>query len=143
MCAHLAELNGIDRDTIMMQVFDTGPELKEQEYLKKRSLFLDTLFSYLFKLHKEDILAIEDSVVLNFTVRGSGLIDSVWLVSPKNYPFKNIYNFIKDYDFKGPLVEFYTSKPELYQCTVALVLLLNRETKMLYVRFYFTEIKKE
>lgn len=145
MWSHLLVSNGTDIDTIIHRVYETGPELKEQEYIQKRRLFRDSLFSYLVKLHKqhqEDILGIKDSVVVNFIVNGSGRIDSVWLVSPKTYPFKNIYKFIKDYDFKGPLMEFYTSKPELYDCTVKLVLLLNVEAKMLYIFFDCIRIRR-
>ena len=54
----------------------------------------------------------------------------------------NIYKFIKDYDFKGLLMEFYTSNPELYDCTVKLVLLLNVEAKMLYIFFDCIRIRK-
>lgn len=127
---------------ITHQVYEIGPELKEESYLQKRKEFKDALFSYLVKQHQEDILNIKDSVVINFMVKGCGRIDSVWLVSPKTYPYENICRFIKRYNFQGPLVEFYTSKPGLYDCTIKLVLLLNRETKMLHISFDFIYIKK-
>lgn len=46
MWSHLLVSNGTDIDTIIHRVYETGPELKEQEYIQKRRLFRDSLFSF-------------------------------------------------------------------------------------------------
>ena len=133
----------VEEDSVTNLVFDLPPELKEQAYAQKRSLFMKTLAPYLGKQHREDVLRIQDTVFINFTVNGKGLVDSVWLVSPKSFPFENTYRFIKNYDFKGPLVEFYTERPRRYACTVKLMLSLNKERNILYTFFDYTQAKEE
>jgi len=86
--------------------------MKEQEYEQKVKLFRNSLASYITIRHKEDLLAIQDSVVVNVVMNGNGWVDTVWLVHPKSFPFENMYRFIKSYDFKGPLIEHYTTEPK-------------------------------
>lgn len=141
--ASLIKADKADGDSIINKVYELDPELKELDYVQKRELFKDSLLYYLVVFHREDVLSIKDSVIINFIVNGSGHVDSVWLVTPKTFPFKNTYKFIKGYDFKGSLVEFYTTNSKLYSCTVELILFLNREDRKLYMFFDCTHIKEE
>ena len=80
-------------DTLDNEVFETDPKINEEEHLRKRKLFTDSLLNYLATQCVETVLKIQDSVFVNFIVNSSGKVDSVWLVSPKDLPFEDIYQY--------------------------------------------------
>ena len=92
-------------DTLDNEVFEIDPKINEEEYVRKRKQFTDSLLNYLATQCVETVLKIQDSVFVNFIVNSNGKVDSVWLVSPKDFPFEEIYKFIKNYDFKGQLIQ--------------------------------------
>lgn len=117
--------------------------MKEQEYEQKVKLFRNSLASYITTRHKEDLLAIQDSVVVNVVVNGNGRVDTVWLVHPKSFPFENMYRLIKSYDFKGPLIEYYTTEPKQGPCLMKLKLVLDKKKRMLHISFHYLAVKEE
>lgn len=142
MWSHLSQSKAAIEDTVMNQVFEIGPELNVEEYNQKSKLFTDSLAYYLIKNHPGDILIMKDTVVINFVANGYGYVDSVWLVSPRTYPSKNICEFIKRYDFQGPLAKYYTSNPELYDSTMKLILHVDREARIFYLKLDFINTKR-
>jgi len=126
-------------DTIENKIYELGPEINEKKFLQKRKAFWQDLCSYLINYHKEDIIEIEDSVIINFEVNAYGRVDSVWLVSSKSYSFENTLKFIKDYDFQGPLMEYLIPEPVLYEYTVKFILVLDKEESRLRMRFYIID----
>ncbi len=74
-------------DTLDNEVCETDPEINEEEYARKRKQFNVSLLNYMATQCVETVLKIQDSVFVNFIVKSSGKVDSVWLVSPKDFPF--------------------------------------------------------
>ena len=105
-------------DTLDNEVFEIDPKINEEEYVRKRKQFTDSLLNYLATQCVETVLKIQDSVFVNFIVNSNGKVDSVWLVSPKDLPFEGIYKFIKNYDFKGQLIQLLAAPRRKHACTV-------------------------
>lgn len=101
-------------------------------------LFNDSILNYLATQCIETVLKIQDNVVVKFIVNGNGKVDSVWLVSPKDFPFEEIYKFIKNYDFKGSLVEYLSMPSQKHSFTVRIILILDRKVNKLSIHFDYT-----
>ena len=125
-------------DTLDNEVFEIDPKINEEEYVRKRKQFTDSLLNYLATQCVETVLKIQDSVFVNFIVNSNGKVDSVWLVSPKDLPFEGIYKFIKNYDFKGPLVEYIGMPHKKPSYTVRIILMFDRQRSILEIYFDYT-----
>ena len=125
-------------DTLDNEVFEIDPKINEEEYVRKRKQFTDSLLNYLATQCVETVLKIQDSVFVNFIVNSNGKVDSVWLVSPKDFPFEEIYKFIKNYDFKGPLVEYIGMPHKKPSYTVRIILMFDRQRSILEIYFDYT-----
>lgn len=126
-------------DTLdIIDVLEIDPEVNEEEYVRKRKLFTDSLLNYLATQCTETVHKIQDNVVVNFIVKGSGKVDSVWLVSPKDFPFEEICKFIKKYNFKGPLVEDLGIPHQRHSHTVRIILIFDRQRSRLGICFDYT-----
>ncbi len=122
-------------DTLDNGIFEMDPESNEEEYSRKRKQFNVSLLNYLATHCVETVLKIQDSVFVNFTVKSSGKVDSVWLVSPKDFPFEDIYKFIKNYDFKGQLIQLLTAPHRKHTFTVGICLVFDRKKSRLAIGF--------
>lgn len=120
-------------DTLDNEVFEIDPKINEEEYVRKRKQFTDSLLNYLATQCVETVLKIQDSVFVNFIVNSHGKVDSVWLVSPKDFPFEEIYNFIKNYDFKGQLIQLLSAPRRKHACTVGICLVFDRKRSRLAI----------
>ena len=125
-------------DTLDNGIYETDPKINEEEYARKRKQFTDSLLNYLATQCVETVLKIQDSVFVNFIVNSNGKVDSVWLVSPKDFPFEEIYKFIKNYDFKGPLVEYIGMPHKKPSYTVRIILMFDRQRSILEIYFDYT-----
>lgn len=125
-------------DTLDNGIFETEPEINLEKYVRKMKLFNDSILNYLATQCIETVLKIQDNVVVNFIVNGNGKVDSVWLVSPKDFPFEEIYKFIKNYDFKGSLVEYLSMPFQKHSFTVRIILILDRKVNKLSIHFDYT-----
>ena len=125
-------------DTLDNEVFEIDPKINEEEYVRKRKQFNVSLLNYLATQCVETVLKIQDSVFVNFIVNSNGKVDSVWLVSPKDLPFEGIYKFIKNYDFKGPLVEYIGMPHKKPSYTVRIILMFDRQRSILEIYFDYT-----
>lgn len=125
-------------DTLDNEVFETDPKINEGEYARKRKLFCVSLLDYMAIQCNETVHKIQDNVIVNFIVKGNGKVDSVWLVSPKDFPFEEIYKFIKNYDFKGPLVEYIGMPHKKPSYTVRIILMFDRQRSILEIYFDYT-----
>lgn len=125
-------------DTLDNGIYEIDPEINEEEYARKRKQFTDSLLNYLATQCVETVLKIQDSVFVNFIVNSNGKVDSVWLVSPKDLPFEGIYKFIKNYDFKGPLVEYIGMPHKKPSYTVRIILMFDRQRSILEIYFDYT-----
>lgn len=125
-------------DTSDVVILETDPTPNVEKYARKRKMFNDSLLNYLSKQCIETVLKIQDSVFVNFIVKGSGKVDSVWLVSPKDFPFEEIYKFIKNYDFKGSLVEYLSIPFQKHSFTVRIILIFDRKINKLGIYFDYT-----
>jgi hypothetical protein len=122
-------------DTLDNEVFETDPEINEEEYARKRKLFTDSLLNYLATQCVETVLKIQDNVVVGLIVNSRGKVDSVWLAYPKDFPFEDIYKFIKNYDFKGQLIQLLAAPRRKHACTVRVVLAFDRQRSRLGIGF--------
>lgn len=122
-------------DTLDNEVFETDPEINEEEYARKKKQFTDSLLNYLATQCIETVLEIQDSVFVNFVVNSSGKVDSVWQVSPRDLPFEDIYKFIKNYNFKGPLMQLLLAPRRKHACTVGICLVFDRKRSRLGIGF--------
>ena len=120
-------------DTLDNEVFETDPEINEEEYARKRKQFNVSLLNYMATQCVETVLKIQDSVFVNFIVKSSGKVDSVWLVSPKDFPFEDIYKFIKNYDFKGQLIQLLAAPRRKHAFTVGICLVFDRKRSRLAI----------
>lgn len=120
-------------DTLDNEVFETDPKINEEEYARKRKLFTDSLLNYLASQCVETVLKIQDRVFVNFIVNSNGKVDSVWLVSPKDLPFEGIYKFIKNYDFKGQLIQLLAAPRRKHAFTVGICLVFDRKRSRLAI----------
>ena len=120
-------------DTLDNEVFEIDPKINEEEYVRKRKQFTDSLLNYLATQCVETVLKIQDSVFVNFIVNSNGKVDSVWLVSPKDFPFEEIYKFIKNYDFKGQLIQLLSAPRRKHACTVGICLVFDRKRSRLAI----------
>ena len=120
-------------DTLDNEVFEIDPKINEEEYVRKRKQFTDSLLNYLATQCVETVLMIQDCVFVNFIVNSNGKVDSVWLVSPKDFPFEEIYNFIKNYDFKGQLIQLLSAPRRKHACTVGICLVFDRKRSRLAI----------
>ena len=120
-------------DTLDNEVFETDPKINEEEYARKRKLFCVSLLDYMAIQCVETVLKIQDSVFVNFIVNSNGKVDSVWLVSPKDFPFEEIYKFIKNYDFKGQLIQLLSAPRRKHACTVGICLVFDRKRSRLAI----------
>ncbi len=125
-------------DTLDNGIFEIDPKINEEEYVRKRKQFNVSLLNYLATQCIKTVFEIQDSVVVGFIVNGSGKVDSVWLVSPKDFPFEEIYKFIKNYDFKGPLVEYIGMPHKKPSYTVRIILMFDRQRSILEIYFDYT-----
>lgn len=125
-------------DTLDNEILEIDPEINEEEYARKRKLFNVSLLDYLATHCSETVHKIQDNVVVNFIVNGNGKVDSVWLVSPKDFPFEETYKFIKNYDFKGSLVEYLGMPYKKPSYTVRIILIFDRQKSRLGIYFDYT-----
>ena len=138
VCAAPVKAKEVVVDTLDNEIFEIDPEINEEEYARKRKQFTDSLLNYLATQCVETVHKIQDSVFVNFIVNSSGKVDSVWLVSPKDFPFEEIYKFIKNYDFKGPLVEYIGMPYKKTSYTVRIILMFDRQRSILEIYFDYT-----
>lgn len=82
-------------DTLDNEIIEINPEINEEEYARKRKLFCVSLLDYMAIQCNETVHKIQDNVIVNFIVKGNGKVDSVWLVSPKDFPFEEIYRLTR------------------------------------------------
>ncbi len=132
------ETNNVIADTLDFVVLETEPEINVEKYVMKRKLFNDSLLNYLATQCIKTVFEIQDSVVVDLIVNGRGKVDSVWLVSPKDFPFEDIYKFIKNYDFKGSLVEYLSIPFQKHSFTVRIILIFDRQRRRLSISFDYT-----
>ena len=125
-------------DTLDNKILETEPEINLEKYVRKMKLFNDSILNYLATQCIETVLKIQDNVVVKFIVNGNGKVDSVWLVSPKDFPFEEIYKFIKNYYFKGSLVEYLSMPSQKHSFTVRIILILDRKVNKLSIHFDYT-----
>lgn len=125
-------------DTLDNKILETEPEINLEKYVRKMKLFNDSILNYLATQCIETVLKIQDNVVVKFIVNGNGKVDSVWLVSPKDFPFEEIYKFIKNYDFKESLVEYLSMPSQKHSFTVRIILILDRKVNKLSIHFDYT-----
>ena len=125
-------------------VYDFGPEMDEEKLKQKVRTFNKNILSYITTHCLDEVLCIKDSAFVNFITNEKGRVDTVWLVRDKSFPFEKSYRFIKNYDFKGPLVEYVTTQPEFYAKSylVKIVLIFDRKKQRLRSLFDFELIKK-
>ena len=76
-----------------------------------------------------------DTVTIGFVVNSRGLVDTTYQVKPTYVPFENILHFIKEYDFKNQLVEFYSESLDRYSFLVRLDIWIDREHSQLIIDF--------
>lgn len=120
-------------DTLDVEILETDPTPNVEKYVRKRKLFTDSLLNYMATQCIETVLKIQDNVVVKFIVNGRGKVDSVWLVSPKDFPFEEIYKFIKNYDFKGQLIQLLSAPRRKHACTVGICLVFDRKRSRLAI----------
>lgn len=120
-------------DTLDVVILETDPTPNVEKYVRKSKLFNDSLLNYLATQCIETVLKIQDNVVVKFIVNGRGKVDSVWLVSPKDFPFEEIYKFIKNYDFKGSLMQPLLAPRRKHACTVGICLVSDRQKSRLAI----------
>ena len=130
-------------DTLYNEIFETDPEINEEEYARKRKQFTDSLLNYLATQCIETVFKSQDKLIVGFIVNSSGKVDSVWLAYPKEFPFEKIYKFIKNYDFKGPLSQLLLAPRRKHSCTVRLVLALDRQRCRLSTGFEWLKMVQE
>lgn len=125
--------------------FEAGFEMIEERYFEKKKQFSLKLLRYLHNLHAEDISTIRDTACINFIVNKNGRVDSVWMLKHSSFKFKNTFKFIKAYDFKGPLIEYYSSPPGTIRFPYLVKLKLRRDelTQHLLVYFDFESLRKK
>lgn len=122
-------------DTLDNEIFEMDPKIDEEEYSRKRKLFTDSLLNYLATQCMETVLKIHDNVIVGLIVNSSGKVDSVWVAYPKDFPFEEIYKFIKNYNFKGPLMQLLLAPRRKHTCTVRVVLAFDRQRSRLGIGF--------
>lgn len=122
-------------DTLDNKILETEPEINLEKYVRKMKLFNDSILNYLATQCIETVLKIQDNVVVKFIVNGNGKVDSVWLVSPKDFPFEDIYKFIKNYDFKGQLIQLLAAPRRKHAFTVGICLVFDRKKSRLAMGF--------
>ncbi len=127
------DANEVVVDTLDNEIFETDPEINEEEYARKRKLFTNSILNYLSTQCIETVLGMKDSVFVNFKVNASGKVDSVWLISPKDFPFEGIYKFIKNYDFKGQLIQILSAPRRKHSFTVGICLVFDRQRSRLAI----------
>ncbi len=127
------DANEVVVDTLDNEIFETDPEINEEEYARKRKLFTNSILNYLSTQCIETVLGMKDSVFVNFKVNASGKVDSVWLVSPKDFPFEEIYKLIKNYDFKGQLIQILSAPRRKHSFTVGICLVFDRQRSRLAI----------
>lgn len=127
------DANEVVVDTLDNEIFETDPEINEEEYARKRKLFTNSILNYLSTQCIETVLGMKDSVFVNFKVNASGKVDSVWLISPKDFPFEEIYKLIKNYDFKGQLIQILSAPRRKHSFTVGICLVFDRQRSRLAI----------
>ena len=65
-------------DTLYNEIFETDPEINEEEYARKRKQFTDSLLNYLATQCIETVFKSQDKLIVGFIVNSSGKVDSVW-----------------------------------------------------------------
>lgn len=126
-------------DTLdVIDVLVTDPKRNEEEYARKRKQFCVSFLDYMAIQCNETVRKIQDNIIVNFIVKGNGKVDSVWLVSPKDFPFEEIYKFIKNYDFKGPLVEYQEMPKQKHSYRVRIILMFDCQRSRLDIYFDYT-----
>lgn len=141
----------IPEDTIYdpSDIFEFGPETDELKLKETIKTFNTSILTYMSKHCMDEVRCIADSVFIDFVVNPRGLVDSVWLVSDTPYPFKKTLKFIKNYDFKGPLVDYLFKEEDSkfewparsYHAKIKLV--LDREKHRMGAFFDYERIKKK
>lgn len=126
------------------KVFETGPEIKNEEALLEKIKTLNQKVLHFIKdNNKDDIIKLNnDSLVLRLIVNREGKVDSVYQLSPRYFSFDRIKKFIKNYDFNGRLVEFFFEVNKPVRCTLQLIIFLL-EQKMVRISARILEIKIE
>ncbi len=127
------DANEVVVDTLDNEIFETDPEINEEEYARKRKLFTNSILNYLSTQCIETVLGMKDSVFVNFKVNASGKVDSVWLISPKDFPFEEICKLIKNYDFKGQLIQILSAPRRKHSFTVGICLVFDRQRSRLAI----------
>ena len=125
-------------DTLDVEILEMDPKCNEEKYARKKELFIDSILNYLSTQCIETVHKIQDNVVVKFIVNGRGKVDSVWLISPKDFPFEEIYKFIKNYDFKGSLVEYLSIPFQKHSFIVRIILVFDRQRSRLGISFDYT-----
>lgn len=125
-------------------LYEVGHEMIEGVYEEKRRLFLVALFEELIDRHPAECKSMQDSVYINFIVNKSGKVDSVWLAKPTSAYTESVFRFIKNYDFKGPVVEFHSNPPGLYAYPwlIKLVLIAKPTVKDMFVKFKLVNMRR-
>ena len=83
----------------------------------------------------DELVYVSDTVTIGFVVNSRGLVDTTYQVKPTYVPFENILHFIKEYDFKNQLVEFYSESLDRYSFLVRLDIWIDREHSQLIIDF--------
>ena len=125
-------------------LYDCGYEMIEGVYEEKRRLFLAALFEELVARHPAECKSMQDSVYINFIVNKSGKVDSVWLAKPTSARIESAFRFIKNYDFKGPVIEYHSNSPGQYvfPYLIKLVLRAKPTVENLFIRFRLESMRR-
>lgn len=125
-------------------LYDCGYEMIEEVYEEKRRLFLAALFEELVTRHPAECKSMQDSVYINFIVNKSGKIDSVWLAKPTSAHIESAFRFIKNYDFKGPVIEYHSNPPGQYVFPYLIKLILRAKPSVenLFIRFRLESMRR-
>ena len=111
------------------------PEEKWEEYNKRKKKFTSLLAHFIIEKLVDELVYVSDTVTIGFVVNSRGLVDTTYQVKPTYVPFENILHFIKEYDFKNQLVEFYSESLDRYSFLVRLDIWIDREHSQLIIDF--------
>lgn len=114
---------------------DLPPEEKWEEFNKKKQKFTSELAQCIIKKCPAELSYIVDTLTIGIVINSKGLIDTTFLAKSYCYPFTDILNFIKRYDFGNQLVEYYTENKANYAFLIKVDIWVDWKNKKLFLLF--------